>query len=619
MTISTISSSTSSDLGAQVTGKKNILKKTDQFFPLPTVTSINDDNPGVHLSHHSCDESEGYEAEFFYDTLTCFDAPTTVDQTNRRVATTVSKVGTSSGKLFCCFCPRNVSKSDDSDDSVSKSSILDLVNCNFVSADLNISMDPTKMKNLELSIVDEDENDAESIGHQLETTFTTEDDFISCCDTKEFSQDDGVSLLLVDDENGSETKLKKEQVPVPTNRHIAPRPTVAIFSRYIRACDFDIYEREDAKDSTGDEDNASSSDEDQTRDLDITAHGHDSIEVSISLALTESGDMSNKLDFLELTNIHDRDPRGCHYHATFAQTMDAMVKMGLEIAAHKTNHGISPIASWKEEGATAKVLGKIQTKNADTKWYSSPKSVQKLENEVLVWSGSIVNNKPKNGQPSTPFPNYGSKIPLFKGRGIIPSITPLELTELILDSTRVKLYNKWTNGRDDLCVFQDGVNVVDGLFGNGCTKVVESRTNVPFSKNTLKMVNFLHARAAVTEHDELNDTATKNGNCYIIVSRSIYTEDEVSGARSDNITHASRGARNELIWGVNILREVPGHPNKTDLTSITQANSSAIPSFLSHKVRYFLWSFSNFVQQLIFHYISNCISVSFLLVTKRLV
>ena len=224
-------------------------------------------------------------------------------------------------------------------------------------------------------------------------------------------------------------------------------------------------------------------------------------------------------------------------------------------------------------------------------------NIQLLEREVLMWSGCAV-GKEKEQQIFPSATSYGSKIPLFKARAIIPSMSPLALVELLLDSSRSKLYNKFSGGREDLHVFQDGVNVVDGLFGDGCLKICQSETKIPLSSKTIKMVNFVHARPITLYYDDLHegrvdeklgsslngDDCEKKSNAFIMVSRTIFTNEEMLEAKTRNLFQTTLGSSNEVILGVNILREVPGHPNKTDFTTLTQTNSSTIPKFLSHKV-----------------------------------
>jgi len=416
------------------------------------------------------------------------------------------------------------------------------------------------------------------------------------------------------------------------------------------------------------------------------------------------------------------------HYMNLKRTIDEMIHISLDLALSSSTCACSSTTTiagnssdkyknnrivWKEEGSTTKGLRKLchyesvhdgsssgcgndgtsvsitsstsdlscnYTNNTchinyNQNHYHHPKSIQFLEKEVLIWSGTMTNKKnntnatTKSSSSSTTSKStfeYGTKIPIFKGRGIINS-SPQQLTEIFLDSDKVKLYNKYSNGRKDLHVFQndllfdcgdfsDNDRVLeDGdedeeLFEKGyifdtsssclgsVTKIVESETKVPFTGNIIKTRTLMHARKIQLQPPPItrnrnqpnisneekneengddengddgdrNDTTTtpindKKRFAFIILSRSIYSQKEVPASvrRMSSMNHttnnnsnnsdyaelekmvANPGSKNELIWGVNILKEVPSHPDKTDLITFTQANSSAIPSFLVQKV-----------------------------------
>lgn len=215
---------------------------------------------------------------------------------------------------------------------------------------------------------------------------------------------------------------------------------------------------------------------------------------------------------------------------------------------------VSPI-QWKQEGMTTKLLRKIQTN------FNWNKTLEMLEKEVLVWSGSM-----KDKSSSC----YGHGIPIFKARGIIANMNTTQLLKLFTDSTKVKLYNKHSNGRRD-------IGKVPCRNGIVC-KIVENQTKVPFSNKIISMTTMLHARKI------------PGSDCdYIIVSRSVelgrncHSKEDASSMEVGEAAFLP-GARNEILWGINVIRKVSGCTDKVDLTTITQANSSAIPGFLAHKL-----------------------------------
>ncbi len=497
-------------------------------------------------------------------------------------------------KMFCCFCPTieessNDSRSDECDDDANYlDSALD---CYTESHDVDIFLDADDMQTLDLSYLDERDNgerllvisfDDRDLEYDEASAYSSinEDEFLSCCDSSDFT----VNALGQQCRSTRSASIKKK-VAVPP------------FSRFLRICDFDIYIlQKDRRLSLSEIDNAT----DETTDLGLSSSTtssdrNESIEKgnidSKALICPSPNLMSQatKLKFLELTNRYNEKSREVDYHLTVIQAINTMVKVALNLASGGIDDDQNPV-TWKVEGSTVKTMTNMKLRDETTKWYENKDTIKLLEKEVLLWSGC-----PRNS--STPSAtNYGSKLPLFKARGIIPGISPLALTQLILDSTKVKLYNKFANNRKDLHVFQSDLNIVDGLFGDGSLKIVQTETSIPICNKTINVVNFLHARPIKLHHDDLryngsNEDSSEdsrnyaeNLNAYIIVSRSIYSNEEMTEVQKSNSSKASPGSRNEVIWGVNILREVPGYPNKTDLTTLNQADSSSVPSFLSHKV-----------------------------------
>jgi hypothetical protein len=102
---------------------------------------------------------------------------------------------------------------------------------------------------------------------------------------------------------------------------------------------------------------------------------------------------------------------------------------------------------------------------------------------------------------------------------------------------------------------------------------------VPFAGITVKAVCLMHVRPLTT-----NDG-------YIICSRSLdigpsgiqTATSIVQQLRCNNGSSTISPAKNEILWGVNIIRSLPNHPNGTELTSLSQVGS-AVPSFLAQKI-----------------------------------
>jgi hypothetical protein len=115
-------------------------------------------------------------------------------------------------------------------------------------------------------------------------------------------------------------------------------------------------------------------------------------------------------------------------------------------------------------------------------WYDVLDSSQ----EVLVWSGKFISSSSSNNEEY-----YGSELPIIKTTSIIHK-SPKYLAELLMDSTKVKAYNKMSLGRDDVHVFQSGVDTTkeDGKLGvDGECKIVRNLTRPPMVNSNLEFVS----------------------------------------------------------------------------------------------------------------------------------
>ncbi|KAL7462983.1 hypothetical protein ACHAXS_003356 [Conticribra weissflogii] len=116
------------------------------------------------------------------------------------------------------------------------------------------------------------------------------------------------------------------------------------------------------------------------------------------------------------------------------------------------------------------------------KWYHALDTSQ----EVLVWTGKFTDpNTNGNGNINE---GFGADIPIIKTTSIIHK-SPKFLAELLMDSEKVKVYNKMSLGRTDEMVFQKGVDTVAGRFGDGETKVVRNLTKPPMVNSIIEFVS----------------------------------------------------------------------------------------------------------------------------------
>jgi len=203
------------------------------------------------------------------------------------------------------------------------------------------------------------------------------------------------------------------------------------------------------------------------------------------------------------------------------------------------------------------------------------------DSSCLVWSGKF------------PHKHHGHDLPVIRSQGVV-NMSPENLVDLLMDSTRVKSYNVSSTGRQDELILSDGTNldtcpfsgqrkkkltgvviqgakIVNGAavgFAEesdndqsddeddeateftsskerrksqfvGVTKLVRSTNKVPMRKS-LEYVTLLHCRALTDE---------QGGNGYIIVGRACTpAEDEEKGSKEVQ--------RAEILLNVHIIRRL---------------------------------------------------------------
>jgi hypothetical protein len=170
----------------------------------------------------------------------------------------------------------------------------------------------------------------------------------------------------------------------------------------------------------------------------------------------------------------------------FPQTYDGLVSTGVLMGSTVMS---AEYVNWSGEKKTEKFLKDFCSISHDdgggggsaSSWYEALDSSQ----EVLVWSGKFIDSTKDK---------YGSELPIIKTTSIIHK-SPKYLAELLMDSTKVKAYNKMSLGRDDVQVFQTGVDTTEeeGKFGNvGESKIVRNLTRPPMVNSNLEFVSEYH-------------------------------------------------------------------------------------------------------------------------------
>jgi len=261
-------------------------------------------------------------------------------------------------------------------------------------------------------------------------------------------------------------------------------------------------------------------------------------------------------------------------------SVQELAKTGIRTASSESQGYID----WKPDKATSKLLDLESTHPGALKEALAKDGV---EGQVLVFMGKFKEK------------GHGSDLPVVKTRSILP-LSPRDFCNLLMDSSRVKSYNKMSLGRVDKVVFQTGVDTREGGFGQGETKIVRNLTKPPLTKKTIEFVTLMHARpltsqdqvgpgilggTGTTNHhdkdeheaDSSTNSNSSSGGGYIVVSRAIPGGDWNSEGDGDL-------TRSEILLGVNLVRPVPGHPNKSEVTAVTHVHSPSIPTMLAGTV-----------------------------------
>jgi hypothetical protein len=185
---------------------------------------------------------------------------------------------------------------------------------------------------------------------------------------------------------------------------------------------------------------------------------------------------------------------------------------------------------------------------------SLPPPPSSVDDNVLVWSGQF-----KHGY-------YGSDLPAVRACGIV-NMSPQSLMELLVDSSRVKEYNKLSLGRTDLVTF-DGNLQTPGPFGNSVTKVMKSVTKPPLIRKTLVFVSLLHAKELV------------DGSGYLIVTRAVHHHKE----EEEEDTAIGNVVKSEILMGVNLIRKIEGQPSRCLMINVNHIRSPMVPLMVAKRI-----------------------------------
>mmetsp|Transcript_11682 Transcript_11682/g.27987 ORF Transcript_11682/g.27987 Transcript_11682/m.27987 type:complete len:507 (+) Transcript_11682:305-1825(+) len=256
-------------------------------------------------------------------------------------------------------------------------------------------------------------------------------------------------------------------------------------------------------------------------------------------------------------------------HAPIAPiAMDRLAHFGLTTSLNQAmwtpaDYKTSGLIKKGQQAAASGASAGGSHSHQECSWYASTfrpgpiKQCPALEsNDVMIWSGSFIHGL------------YGSDLPAIRAAGIV-NMSAKSLFDLLVDSTRVKEYNKLSLGRTDLVTF-DGDLDTTGPFGRTITKVMRSETKPPMIRKTLVFESILHAKELV------------DGSGYLIVTRAIHQPGDDS---SDHHHSLSSVIKSEILMGVNLIRKVEGQEDSRCLMiNVNHIRSPMVPMMVAKRI-----------------------------------
>lgn len=248
----------------------------------------------------------------------------------------------------------------------------------------------------------------------------------------------------------------------------------------------------------------------------------------------------------------------------FPSTLSALIRTGIDICTSASYQFVD----WK--AADSKTRNLLESTDGDDSLKNA------LDNdEILIWIGKFCND------------GHGSHLPLIKTVSLLP-LSPGKMAALLMDSSKVTLYNKMSLGRVDEVVFQECIETDASSFESklgidGEAKIVRNLTKPPLSKKLMEFVTVMYARKLKSDDDVGPGVIGSPGldGGYIVVSRAV-TGGKWSSDSSG--TNQEERIRSEILLGVNLIRSIPGDPNKCEVTAVTHCNSPSVPTMLASSI-----------------------------------
>lgn len=263
--------------------------------------------------------------------------------------------------------------------------------------------------------------------------------------------------------------------------------------------------------------------------------------------------------------------------------IESLVRLSLSCSLDGSDNHV--IGEWKPMEETKKILSKRSKNHPNNNNNTNMKDNDWMEahgKEILVWSNKFTHKQ------------YGSDLPVVKARGIVQT-SPRKLLELLLDSSRVKEYNKMSLGRTDSFVFQAGLesqSIFDGGVILGEMKIIRSLSKAPFVKHPIELISLLYAR----ELNHLKDDIPREIRGFIVITRAVMEDEDTKNGKKNEKT-----SRSEMLLGVNLIRYIDDDVEdenccRAEFTTVTQMFSPLIPMMVAKRIG--LSSAANFIRDI---------------------
>lgn len=230
-----------------------------------------------------------------------------------------------------------------------------------------------------------------------------------------------------------------------------------------------------------------------------------------------------------------------------------LCKLGYRIAVDESNR-------FKPTKDTERVLAKYKTTSLEDnrldEWPVSPWNAPH-GHDILVWTGDIGHT------------GFGSDWPVVKARCLIDT-SPRELVEYMMDSSRIKEYNKLSQGRQDLVKIQEGLDTTEemSLFGfAGDCKMVKALNKLKLLPTAIETLSLSYSKPL-----------TSAPGSYMTVIRSVFEDNS-----GEHKSPAANTIRSEMLLGVLLFRPANADHSVCELTNVTHLFSPGVPEMLARR------------------------------------